>query len=280
VTTFYTGVNAADHFTKWVSESFQLLPQFSLLPFEDAAGQQITSTLQLVDEKHFCSTYFHNHRVLQHSNLTGMIHFQVGVPWGYLKKPSGAYFSWLHKNEVFINCMKFKADTLVPCGFLVGAHPAFFCRDKAEDELTCSLDLDDTPVPFQLSSRTISVPMVEGNPQKFTLQAIIVKTSTSHAGTLRERFYNLENPATAVLNYPYTGGDQFVPMIKFKEWPIQKKIQLAKIHVSIIADLRPIYLENLADIHSKVHDSGESILQGFYQHAQGMELTYITPSTI
>jgi len=206
VTTFYTGVNAADHFTKWVSESFQLLPQFSLLPFEDAAGQQITSTLQLVDEKHFCSTYFHNHRVLQHSNLTGMIHFQVGVPWGYLKKPSGAYFSWLHKN----------------------AHPAFFCRDKAEDELTCSLDLDDTPVPFQLSSRTISVPMVEGNPQKFTLQAIIVKTSTSHAGTLRERFYNLENPATAVLNYPYTGGDQFVPMIKFKEWPIQKKNSVGK----------------------------------------------------
>jgi hypothetical protein len=93
-----------------------------------------------------------------------MVHFQVGTPWGQLKKPSSPYFSWLHLNQVFLNYTKFKTDTLIPCGFLVGAHPGFFRRDEAEEELIGSLGLADNSIPFQLSSRNISVPIADGAP--------------------------------------------------------------------------------------------------------------------
>jgi hypothetical protein len=192
-----------------------------------------------------------------------MVHFQVGTPWGQLKKPSSPYISWLHLNQVFLNYTKFKTDTLVPCGFLVGAHPGFFRRDEAEEELIGSLGLADNSTPFQLSSRNNSIPIADGTPERFTFQAVVVETAAAHASSLHEKFYELENPATARLNYPYTGGYQFVPMLKSKEWSIQKILQLAKLHESIISNLRPLYLENLQDIHHIVNDAGGSLLEGF-----------------
>jgi hypothetical protein len=53
---------------------------------------------------------------------------------------------------------------LVSCGFLVGAHPGHLRRDEAEEELRMSLDADPERFPFQLSSRSISVPIKEGDP--------------------------------------------------------------------------------------------------------------------
>jgi hypothetical protein len=198
-----------------------MLSQFSLLPFDQEKGMQVTTIDQFTDDKTFYSTYFHNHRVLQHGNLTGMIHFQVGTPWGQLKKPTGTYFNWLHSNEVFLNYTKFKTDTLVPSGFLVGAHPNFFHRNEAEEELLGSLGLPDESIQFQLSSRSISVPISDGSPERYTFQAVVVETAAPHATTLREKFYELENPATATKSYPYTGSYQFVPLVKSKEWPTQ-----------------------------------------------------------
>lgn len=79
-----------------------------------------------------------------------MVHFQVATPWGQLKKPTGSYFGRLHKHEVFLNAMKFNVDTLVPCGFLVGAHPSYLHCDEAKKEFVVRLGLEDQPIPFQI----------------------------------------------------------------------------------------------------------------------------------
>ncbi len=52
-------------------------------------------------------------------------------------------------------------------------------------------------------------------------------------------------------------------MLKSKEWSIQKILQLAQLHESIISNLHPLYLENLQDIHHIVNDAGGSLLEGF-----------------
>jgi hypothetical protein len=57
------GINVADHFTRWAKASFELLPQFSILPFDQDKGLQITNIDQIPAEKSFYSSYFHNHRV-------------------------------------------------------------------------------------------------------------------------------------------------------------------------------------------------------------------------
>jgi len=181
------GVNVAELFNNWAATSFKLLTQFILLPFDDENGIQFTSLSQIQDDKAFYATSFHNHRVLQHGNLTSMVHFQAATPWGHLKKPTGSYFGWLHKNKVFLNATKFKVDTLVPCRFLVGTYPSYFHRDEAEEEFVVSLSLDDQPIPFQLSSRNISVPIVEGSRERYSFQAVVVETSATHATALRER---------------------------------------------------------------------------------------------
>jgi hypothetical protein len=59
---------------------------------------------------------------------------------------------------------------------LVGAHPGHFRRNKAEEELHGSLGIEPEEIPFQLSARTISVPLQEGDPIRFSFQVVIVKT--------------------------------------------------------------------------------------------------------
>jgi hypothetical protein len=167
------------------------LPNFSLLPYDQEKGLQILDISQILDDKLFYNTYFHNHRVLQHGNLTRMVHFQTTTPWGSIKKPTGTYFAWLHENEPFLNLIKFRIDTLIPCGFLVGARPQFLRRDEAEEELSGSLAMDDNPIPFQLASQNISVLVSDGCKEHFTFQAIVIETSTKHAANLQERFYEL-----------------------------------------------------------------------------------------
>jgi hypothetical protein len=112
---------------------------------------------------------------------------------------------------------------LVPCGFFVGAHPGHFRRNEAKEELLTSLGLDPNEIPFQLSSHLVSVPIKEDDPLRYSFNAVVVETSTKHAAKLRERFHGLQDPQTAIGDYPYTGPYQFVPMVKsrrFISWHI------------------------------------------------------------
>jgi hypothetical protein len=259
-------VNVAQHFIEWIKNSCELLPNFSLLPFEEGEkGQQISSVAQVPHENQaFYTMYYSNHRVLQHGNLTGMVHFQCSTPWARLKGFHSRYFSWLRTGNIYLNQTKFKTDTLVACGFLLGAHPGYLRRDEAEQELKSSLDLTDSDIPFQLSSRTTSVLEKEGGKERFSFQAIIIETSTKNAAKLRERFYTLENPSKVQHQFPYTGKYQFVPFLKSKEWTVPKILQLAKLHAKTVQDLSPIFLTNLQDIRTVISDEGDTLLQGFY----------------
>jgi hypothetical protein len=190
-------INVAALFLQWFEKSAVSLANFSLLPYEGEGGHQITSKDQFEQDPEFYKQYYHNHRVLQHGNLTGMVQFQTSLPWIALKSAKSAYFTWLKECRVYLNKTKFKTDTLVACGFLVGAHPGFLQRDEAEEELRVSLDLENDSLPFQLSSRSISVAIKEGDPGRFSFQAIVVETSVQYAQPLQEKFYQLDPPNTA-----------------------------------------------------------------------------------
>ncbi len=272
-----SGVNVAQYFRRWIFSSCASIDNFSLIPYDDEKGQQVNNIDQVPDEnKEFYSTYYHNHRILNQGNLTGMVAFQCSTPWAQLKSPNHPYFAWLKMNKVFINQTKFKTSSLVPCGFLLGAHPGHLRRDEAESELKVSLGYDnDDEVTFQLSSRSVSVPIQEGKPERYAFQAVVVETSTQQASTLREKFFSLGNPTQAQNRFPYTGKYQFVPFLKTQEWTVEKILRLAKLHVKIVQDLKAIFIKNLKDIHNTINDDGTTLLQGFY----GMTFTPPPPVT-
>jgi hypothetical protein len=126
-----------------------------------------------------------------------------------------------------------------------------------------SLDADPDRFPFQLSSHSISVPVKEGDPSRYSFQAIVVETPTQLASTIREKFYELDHPAKAQAIYPYTGMYHFVPLLKSKEWPMDKIYKLARLHVNLIKSLRPMYVNNLQDINHVIDEEGNSLMQGF-----------------
>jgi hypothetical protein len=210
-------------FSQFLETTIKLLPNFSLLPYEDDKGQQVTPLTQIPDNNpSFFHMYYHNHRVLQHGNLTGMISFQCSKPWSEVKKPTSSFFQWLR--QVYLNQTKFKASMLVACGFLHGAHPGYPRRDEAEKELYSRLNNNQNDkVHFQLSARTLLVPIADRKPEKFSFQAIVIETEAEHASLLRERFYSLGDP----LKY------QFVPLVCSKEWPVEKIFRQAKFHDKI-----------------------------------------------
>jgi hypothetical protein len=148
------GVNVAKYFRRWIYSSSESIDHFALVPYEDEKGIQISSLDQVPDDNSdFYSIYYHNHRVLNHGNLTGMVQFQCSTPWARLKSPNHPFFNWLHLNKVYLNQTKFKTSSLVPCGFLLGAHPGHMRRDEAESELGLSLGFPSSDeLPFQLSS--------------------------------------------------------------------------------------------------------------------------------
>jgi len=97
---------------------------------------------------------------------------------------------------------KFKTSTLVVCGFLVGAHPGHLHHEEAEAELKVRLGLPQE-FPFQLNSRTISVPMTAAkNSKRYLFPAVVIETSTKQAKLLREAFFSLPKPVVAVASYP------------------------------------------------------------------------------
>ena len=116
-------VNVADFFIHWFEASKKHLKDFALLPYDEGSRQPITAILQEdPDEVQFYTKHYSNHRVLNHGNLTGMVHFQTSTLWSAIKSYKAPYFILLTTNIVFLNLSKFKMETLVPCGFLVGTH--------------------------------------------------------------------------------------------------------------------------------------------------------------
>jgi hypothetical protein len=151
----------------------------------------------------------------------------------------------------------------VVCGFLVGAHPGHLRREDAEKELRSHLQLS-ADFPFQLSSRTISVPKDSSkNAERFSFPAVALETSTRHAKNLREAFFSQPKPADAATRFPYTGPYQFIPMLQSKEWPIMKIFRLAKVHVKLCENLKVIYIQNLQDIRNTIGQQGHTLMRGF-----------------
>jgi hypothetical protein len=215
-----TKIHLPDLFRQWVEISYSQIPDFALLPFDDELGQAIHTPDQVPeDDFTFYKEYYHNHRVLQHGNLTGMIHFRCSVSWNKIKRVQDEYFQWLHANNVYLNLTKFKTDTLVVSGFFVGAHPGHLRREDARQELRARLNLPPE-FQFQLSSRTISVPMLNGT-NRYSFPAVAIETSARLGKHLREAMFSLPKPSDAKRQYPYTGIYQFVPVLTSKEWPIQ-----------------------------------------------------------
>jgi hypothetical protein len=88
----------------------------------------ITKHEQIPDDNPtFYQDYYHNHRILNHGNMTGMVHFRCSVSWNKVKRMKEPYIQWLHKAKKYLNLAKFKSATLVVYGFLVGAHPGHLC---------------------------------------------------------------------------------------------------------------------------------------------------------
>jgi hypothetical protein len=60
-----------------VSTKPQSSKRNSLLPYEGEKGQPIKSLQEIAQEPAFFAKYYHNHRVLHHGYLTGMVQFQT-----------------------------------------------------------------------------------------------------------------------------------------------------------------------------------------------------------
>ncbi len=192
-----------------------------------------------------------------------MVHFQTSSSWTAIKKFTGEFFNWIREHKVYLNSTRFKTDTLAPASFLEGAHTGDLRRNEAELELLGSLGLEESELPFQLIARTISIPLQGGQPKKFAFQAVVIETSAANANPLQEWLYALERPTTFHGTYPYTGGYQFTPLLRSKEWPLSKIYNLAQLHVSMINELRPIYLTNLQDLNNVADDDGDPLISAF-----------------
>lgn len=161
---------------------------------------------------------------------------------------------------------------MVVCGFFVGAHPGHIRREDAEQELHLRLQLPPD-FQFQLSSRTISVPLAHGNTNRYSFPAVAIVTSARMAKRLQEAMFSLPKPSDAKTVYPYTGIYQFVPVLTSKEWPPSKIFQLVKVQTKICQNLRVIYLENLQDLRNVIGTEGQVLLRGFMAMAMAMAMT-------
>ena len=73
-------------FRDWVANTAKNIPDFALVPFEDDKGQVISTPDQVpYNNPSFYKDYYHDHRVLQHGNLTGMVQSRCSVSWHKIK---------------------------------------------------------------------------------------------------------------------------------------------------------------------------------------------------
>lgn len=173
-------MNVPNLYRSWVAHTAKLIPDFSVFPYEEDKGQQVSSADQVPDDNPaFYNSYSHNHRVLKHGNLTGMVYFHCSVSWSKLKHMKGEYFQWLHANKVFLNQTKFKTDTLVCMRFSCCGTP-WIPEEGWSGEGTQDLNLNEE-LPFQLSSRTVTVPIDQGSHERYSFQAVVIETSAKDA---------------------------------------------------------------------------------------------------
>jgi hypothetical protein len=192
-----------------------------------------------------------------------MVHFSCTVSWNKVKRMQDPYFQWLHQHKVYINLAKFKSATLVICGFFVGAHPGHLRREDAERELRHRVQLPEA-FPFQLTSRTISVPKDSSKEsERYAFPAVAIETSARQAKKLCEAFFALPPPSKAKVDHPHTGCYQFVSTLQSTEWPLHKFFQLAKVHVKICDNLKAIYVQNLQNIWNEIGPQGHTLMHGF-----------------
>jgi hypothetical protein len=71
-------------------------------------------------------------------------------------------------------------------------------------------------------------------------------------------------PTKARQSFPYTGKYQFVPILKSREWAVNKILRLAKLHAQIINNLKPRFLAKLQDLRQEITPTGNTLMQGFY----------------
>ena len=81
-----------------------------------------------------------------------------------------------------------------------------------------------------------------------------------HATALR--FFSLGDPAIVKRHFSYTGNHQFIPLLKSHHWPVNKIWRLAKAHELIVTGLKPIFVENLQDLDTKIYEH-ETLCNGF-----------------
>jgi hypothetical protein len=71
----------ADLFLNWYEKCTTELPEFSLLPFDSHEHQLAPAPKEILhSNEDFFKTFYGNHRVLHHGNLTGMVHFYTTLP--------------------------------------------------------------------------------------------------------------------------------------------------------------------------------------------------------
>jgi len=87
-----------------------------------------------------------------------MVYFQI--LFGENKSFKNPYFSGFITIATTASSSIILTETLVPCRFLVRAHPGHLHPDEAEEQLRSSLGLDPEELKFQLSRSTMPVPVV------------------------------------------------------------------------------------------------------------------------
>jgi len=94
-----TEVNVAIFFLNRVQESKTYLPDFTLLPYDTTTNTEPAPEPTEIQHNYvnFFQTYYANHPVLCHGQLTGMVHFQTTVSWSAIKSFKDPYFTWLIK---------------------------------------------------------------------------------------------------------------------------------------------------------------------------------------
>ena len=258
-------VNVPQCLRQWIQQTRLLSPTFQLLPYDEGptgnSGQPITHEDQLPqNDASAYMQYYHNHRLIRNnSHLTGMIRFSISIPWHVLKDPKKAYYHWLRSEGIFMSKHNFQMDTVFAAGWFFGVHPDITRRDDSHAELLSRTNLPPD-VKFQLSSRTINIPLTKNGTMKTPIRALVVECDSKHIAKLREAMFRLGDPKRARHSWPITGHFMFVPLFETKAWPHSKIVKVAQLHTRTIDRLTPFYLDNLKDIDTKLEDDAGNTL--------------------
>jgi hypothetical protein len=104
------------------------------------------------------------------------------------------------------------------------------------------------------------VAVSDNKAERFSFQAVVIETLANHAAALREKFYLL-NPELLHQALPYLAPYPFIPFLPSKEWTILKISHLARLHMKLISEQRPIFVQNLQDLCNVIFPNGATLMQ-------------------